>query len=216
MTAAVDLVSTTETYDLRALNRQANQLKRRKRWALIGAILFSVSLVLVFVAVDAKALANGAPSILQLVTLLIVLGLAGLLLSALLPGLPLTRPGMEFVRLDAAGLTLAFPYGKSIFLGWADSNLSFELYDASSAPAASLMVGTPYFLRTHGTESALSTGAYEQIYSRARAHGLKIRTTRGSRWVYPAAVAPIIHYVRSGVQSALSAGLESGPKQLGG
>jgi len=130
------------------------------------------------------------------VTLLIVLLFAGLLLATAASGFLLTRRGADFVRVNSTYLELFFPDGRSISLSWIDSRVSFELYDASSTPRTSILATSPFFLRIRGTESTLSREAYEQIFAQASDHNLISRSLRGSRWVYPRAVAPIIHHVR--------------------
>jgi hypothetical protein len=164
---------------------------------LVGIIAFSVAMALVAVVAYAHAMRAGTLSVLGLLGDLIILFFAGLFIATVLPGIPRTRSGADFVSIGDQGLQLTFPSGRSLFLGWTEPKMSFELYDASSAPQASVLVSSPYFLRARRTESTLSREAYAQILAAARAHGLVVKSAKGSGWIYPSTVAPMIHYVRA-------------------
>ncbi len=203
-------------FDLRTLREQSDGPRRRKRWMLIVAIALSLAWALIFVGLDAHGLATASLPSIRFLTLLVVLGFASLFVATAALGLPRTRHGADIVRVNDSGLEIIFPSGRPISIGWEEPRISFELYDFSSAPRSSVLVDSPYFLRTKGTESVLSGEVYQQIFARAQQHDLIVKSTRGSRWIYPAAVAPVVHYVRSGSPSALSTELEPRTKQLSG
>ena len=206
MNDSVPTPERAEIFDLRALNKESEGPKRTKRRWLIGVIAMAVLWALVFVAVDLEALTAGTISALRVATLLIVLAFAGLLLATVLPALPLTQSGADFLRLDGEAIDMSFPQRRPIRLSWVDRRLSMELFDASSTPRTSMLVSSPYFLRTLGTESTLTPEAYARILVQAQNRDLVLRTVRGSRWIYPARVAPIIHHIgaKSGHTSAIS------------
>jgi hypothetical protein len=186
----------SQIFDLRPLRLQSDPFRRRKRWVLIGAIALTAVWVAVFVTIDQYGLATGQISSVRLVTFIIVIGLAGLFLSVLVPGLFLTRPGGDSINIGDDSFEVRFSSGRIVTFRWADPDLSLELYDFSSAPSSSVGVSSRYFMRTRRTESVLTPEAYAQVLDRADKRNLVVRSARGSLWFYPSRVAPIIHYIR--------------------
>lgn len=182
-------------FDVRILNEQSNKTKRSKRRTLVAGAIFVVAFGLFFLVTDLGLIANGTLSTLRFVTLLIVLAIVGLILSAIVPGIAMTRSGANLVRLDDSGLELELSPGKNLRIAWSNPALSLELLDFSRVPAEKELTGIRYVIRLGRNETALSREAFDGVLGQARQHGLTVRSSRGSLWIYPAAIAPTVYRV---------------------
>jgi hypothetical protein len=182
-------------FDVRSLNEQSTRAKKGKRRALVGGTVFVIAFGLFFFAIDLNAILSGTFSLLRFVTLLIVLAIVGLSLSAIIPGIALTRGGADRVRIDGAGFELYLSSGRILRASWDDPKFSMELLDFSRIPQTNALTDVRHVLRVHRNETALSSEAFDEVLSGSRRHGLEVRSSRASLWVYPSAVAPMVYRV---------------------
>lgn len=182
-------------FDVRTLQEQSNRAKKGKRRVLVGGAVFVIAFGMFFLATDFDSITSGTLSALKFATLLIVLTFVGLSLSAIVPGLLLTQDGAGRIRIDDNGLELDFSSDMILQVRWDDPKLSMELLDFSRIPQKNVLTDIRYVIRVRRNETPLSSAAFYEVLSRARRHGLAIRTFRGSLWIYPAAVAPTVYRV---------------------
>ncbi len=183
-------------FDVGALADACDRQKRNKRGVLLAGAVFMIGFGLFFVLVDLKALVSGTLSTLRFITLLIVLAIVGSCLSVIPGGVAFTRKSARRVRIDDSGLELIGLAGKTLRVAWTDPKLAFELYDFDRLPEPYSMTKPRCFIRIHRRDSPLSRPALDRLLVVARLHGLSISSTRGSRWIYSAALVPTVYRVR--------------------
>jgi type II secretory pathway pseudopilin PulG len=184
-------------FDVRPLNKHSESAKRSKRAILLAGAAINVGLGLFLVLDWLGPILNGSLTSLRAVTLLVVLGVVGLVLSAIVPGITLTRQGADRIRVDSTGLEFYHASGKIRRLSWRDAKLSLELADFSRIPQQNVLTDTPWAVRFRGIETALSREAFEAILTGAERHKLIVTRSRGSLWVYPSSLAPVVYRVRA-------------------
>ena len=192
--------SDAREFDVGTLNEQSNRAKKAKLKVLVGGAVFIVAFGLFFLATDWTSAIGGTLSTVRLATLLIVFIIVGLVLSAIIPGIALPRGGANHVRIDDAGVEFNTLSGRDMQITWSDPRLSMKLLDFSQIPHRSELTGIRHVIRIGRVETPLSPEAFDELLKRAKRHGLAIRSSRASRWIYPSAVAPIVYRVsgRSG------------------
>ncbi len=184
-------------FDIEALNVELDQAKASKRGWLAGCSVFTASLGGVFLVLDIEPILAGTISGLRLGTLIIVLAIVASVQSAVVSGLLLTRSGGVSLRIDDVGVELLRSSHAQMRIAWDDPRFSLELYDFSGSPPASVRTTTRYAARMGGIETSLPQDAFRLLLSEATQHRLTVRPSKGSLWIYPASVAPIIYRIRA-------------------
>ncbi len=184
-------------FDVGTLADQSDSVKRNKKGVLLGLAAFLVAIGLFFVTLDLPALESGTLSTLRFITLLIILSGVAACLSPIPLGLALTRKTARRVRIDDSGLELDGLAGKTLRVAWGDPELAFELYDFDRLPEPNSQTKPRYFIRINRRESTLSRPAFDRLLEVARLRGLSVSKSRGSRWVYSAALVPAVYRVRA-------------------
>ena len=184
-----------QEFDVQTLNEQSSRAKKAKLKVLAGGAVFIIAFGLFFLAIDWSSATSGTLSAVRLATLLIVFVIVGLVLSAIIPGIALTRRGASRVRIDNTCVELDIFPRRGVRVTWDDPRLSLELLDFSQVPQRSVLTGIRHVIRIGRIETALSPEAFSELLAQAKRHGLAITSSRASRWIYPAAVAPTVYRV---------------------
>ncbi len=184
-------------FDVGTLADQCDRVKRNTKAVVLGTAIFLVGFGLFFVVVDLEALATGSLTTLRFATLLLVLAIVGLCLSPIPGGLARTRKTARRIRVDGSGLELIDRSGETLRVKWTDPELSFELADFDRLPDPNSPTKPRCFIRVNRREDTLSREAFDRLLGEARTHGLTVSSSRGSRWLYSAALVPAVYRVRA-------------------
>lgn len=183
-------------FDLRELNIKMAAAQRTKRAVAVGLELFLVALGLVAFSLYGGQLISGTISLLRLVTLIIVLSIVVSCTMVIVPGIIRTLRHADWAKISSEGLELRLSPSRLIYVRWGDPKLAIDLFDSSQTPSSAFVVEIRHTMRTALSDSALTPQAFDSILSEAQNRGLQVTRTRGSRWIYPAAVAPTMYLIR--------------------
>jgi hypothetical protein len=126
-------------FDVRALSKESESAKRGTLKVLLAGTAFTVGFGLFFILVWLGPILSGTLTTLRAVGLLVVLGIVGLVLSAIVPGIALTRRGADRIRVDSTGLEFYYASRETRRMSWSATKLTLELLDFSRIPQETLL-----------------------------------------------------------------------------
>jgi hypothetical protein len=175
-------------FDLRTLNLNLNQSKRRLAVVSWGFALFLAAVACVLTLSYVPLLLNRSIAEYQFLTFIVAVPVLVALVVTLARGLRWKKPGAEWIRLSPHRLEVAFPGRPSVVLDWSDPKLQFELHDYSGVRSEGLSIFARYFLLIGGTDSALTPEAFRAIEDQIAACGLLEQVESASQWRAPSGV----------------------------
>ena len=182
-------------FDLRSLNINLNQSKRRLAVASVAFAILLAAVAIVLIVSYVPRLLNSSITELQLLVFIVALPVLSALVVILGWGLRWKKPGAESIRVGPWNLELRFPKRPAIILNWSDPKLRFELHDYSGTRSTRLSIVARYFILIDGTDSALSLEAFRAIEEQIAARRLLNQVRNASQWRAPVGVK--VHSIRS-------------------